>query len=160
VQPHSNANAIGLRPQGHGARRSGGFGGPNKRAGGAPPNRPRADFDEIQPDSNANRSPYVMTTLTVPGGAPRGPNEGGIANRGNRSGPRGRPGGGGAGGGKGGGQFRGKGGPASNQRHGPMRGGEADGNVAPSEGSAQPAPREVDGNVAPPKPAMPRDDDD
>ena len=161
VQPHSNANAIGLRPQGHGARRSGGFGGPNKRAGGAPPNRPRADFDEIQPDSNANRSPYVMTTLTVPGGAPRGPNEGGIANRGNRSGSRGRPGGGGAGGGKGGGQFRGKGGPGSNrQRPGPMQGGEADGNVAPSEGSAQPAPREVDGNVAPPKPAMPRDDDD
>ncbi len=42
----------------------------------------------------------------------------------------------------------------------PDAGGEADGNVAPSEGSAQPAPREVDGNVAPPKPAMPRDDDD
>jgi hypothetical protein len=98
-----------------------------------------------------------MTTLTIPGGAPRGPNEGGFANRGNRSGPRGRPGGGK----QGGGQFRGKGGqgPPRNRPHRPP-GVEADGNVAPSGGDANRAPREVDGNVARPEPAKPRDDDD
>jgi 23S rRNA pseudouridine2605 synthase len=160
TQPHSNANAIGLRPHGQGPRRPGGFGGPNKGGGGGGPrpNRPRTDFDENQPESNANRSPYVMTTLTIPGGAPRGPNEGGFANRGNRSGPRGRPGGGGK---QGGGQFRGKGGQGP-QRNRPNRppGVEADGNVAPSAGDANRAPREVDGNVARPEPAKPRDDDD
>ncbi|MEO8754510.1 MAG: pseudouridine synthase [Casimicrobiaceae bacterium] len=163
TQPHSNANAIGLRPHGQGARRSGGFGGP-KQGGGGPrpnPNQPRTDFDEIQPLSNANRSPYVMTTLGVPGGAPRGPNEGGFANRGNRSGPRGsRPGGGQPGKGGGGGQFRGKGGAGPNrQRQGKPGGGEADGNVMPAGGDARPAPREVDGNIALPEAAKPRDDD-
>ena len=160
TQPHSNANAIGLRPHGQGARRSGGFGGPNKGGGPRPnQNQPRTDFDENQPLSNANRSPYVMTTLSVPGGAPRGPNEGGFANRGNRSGPRGRPGGGGPPG-KGGGQFRGKGGPGPNRpRHGKPGGGEADGNVMPAAGDARPAPREVDGNVAVPEAPKPRDDD-
>ena len=157
TQPLSNANAIGLRPHGQG-RRPGGFGGPNKGAGGARPNQPRTDFDENQPLSNANRSPYVMTTLTVPGGAPRGPNEGGLANRGNRSGPRGRPGGG-----KGGGQFRGKGppqGPPRNRAGGPP-GEEANGNVAPREASGSREPRdEPNGNIALPKPAVPRDDDE
>ncbi len=174
TQPQSNANAIGLRPQGKGNRHGGRFQGHGKGPGQPRPasNGPRMDFDEIQPQSNANRSPYAMATLTVPGGAPRGNNEGGHASRGNRSGPRGRPGGKG-------GQFRGKGGPPGphRQQRGPMRGGEVDGNVPPREadgnrvrsevdGNRAPpeinikrAPREVDGNIAPPSTAVPRDDD-
>jgi 23S rRNA pseudouridine2605 synthase len=155
TQPLSNANAIGLRPQGQGPRRDRGFGG-GPKGGGPRPNRPRTNFDENQPESNANRSPYVMTTLTVPGGAPRGPNEGGPGNRGNRSGPRGRPGGGGQ-------QFRGKGGgqgPPRN-RQGRPPGVEVNGNVAPPDDAGNRAPRdEANGNVALPKPPAPRDDED
>jgi len=141
-----------LRPQGKGPRRGGAFAGPGK--GGPPrPRGPRVDFDENQPHSNANASPFGHSTLTVPGGAPRGNGEGGFASRGNRSGPRGRPGsGGGAGGGKGGGQFRGKGGQGGPNPHRPAqprpRGGEADGNVAPRGAEGHAAPAEADGNRA------------
>lgn len=161
TQPMSNANAIGLRPHGQGQRRQGGFGGNAGNSGASRPNRQRLNFDETQPESNANRSPYAMATLTVPGGAPRGPNEGGFANRGNRNGPRGRPGGGGKPGG-GGQQFRGKGGQGQpRNRSGRPQGGEVDGNVAPRGANANRAPRdEPNGNIALPKPPAPRDDDD
>ncbi|MBK9116165.1 MAG: rRNA pseudouridine synthase [Betaproteobacteria bacterium] len=132
TQPLSNANAIGLRPHGKGPRRGGAVPG-----GGPRPQRPRVDFDEMQPANNANASPFGRTTLTVPGGVPRGVGEAGNALRGNRSGPRGRPGGqqrrgkGGQGGqGAQGGQAhrRGPGGPR----------GERDGNVAPRERGINP----------------------
>ncbi len=121
TQPLSNANAIGLRPHGKGPRRGGGGG-----AGGG--QRPRVDFDEMQPATNANASPFGRTTLTVPGGAPRGGGDGPGAPRGNRSGPRGRPGGQ---------QRRGKGGQGGQaHRRGP--GGPRDGNVAPRDRSINP----------------------
>ncbi len=157
TQPHSNANAIGLRPAGKGPRREGRYGGQHKTGRQQHP-RPRVDFDENQPHSNANASPFGRGTLSVPGGAPRGPSGTGPGPRGNRSGPRGR-----AGGGfdkSGGGQTRGSGGPHAPQRqrqHHPR--GEANGNVASREPPR--APRgEADGNVAPPTPAVPRDDDE
>ncbi len=182
VQPHSNANAIGLRPPGE-HRRKGGFGGPNKggyggqnkggaggqNAGNGPrPQRQRVDFDSQQPLSNANGFPFGAMSNSAPSGAPRGPG-GNFNPRGNRNGPRGRPddggpggggGGGGSPGGTGGGQSRGKGpghqGPRKNR--GP--GGEVNGNVAPPEGGARRAPRpDADGNVALPKPPVPRDED-
>jgi translation initiation factor IF-2 len=136
-----------LRPH-HKQQRREGFGGPGK--GNAPrPHQPhsqqrgpRVDFDEIQPASNANASPFGHT-LSLPRKGPPG-NEGAFNPRGNRSGPRGRPGG------KGGGGFRGKGGPSNRPRQGGPRG-EANGNVAP--------PREADGNVAPPPTGLPRDED-
>jgi 23S rRNA pseudouridine2605 synthase len=151
MQPHSNANAIGLRPPGKGPRRGGGFGGPHK-GNGPRPQRSNVNFDENQPHSNANASPFGRTTLTVPGGVPRGAPEGGFGARGNRGGPRGRPGGGGPGKGTGG-PPRGKG------QHGPNRPrqpreaegnivarGEVDGNRAPREADGNRAPREADGN--------------
>ena len=127
TQPVSNANAIGVRVMQKHPRRA--------FAEQAPGNGPQAarsgvDFDEIQPQSNANASPFGARTLTLPAHAKRGNGEAGlnVNARGNRSGPRGRPGG------KGGGGFRGKGGPQP-QRHrqeGPRV--EADGNVAPPAG--------------------------
>ena len=163
TQPHSNANAIGLRPTSKGPRRSSGFGGQGK--GGPPrPRGPHVDFDENQPHSNANASPFGSSTLRAPGMAPRANGEPGFVTRGNRSGPRGRPGGGG----KGGGQFRGKAGnapqrqPQGNARRGEANGNvvqrevdgnrasrEADGNRASREADGNRAPREVDGNRAP-----------
>jgi len=156
TQPLSNANAIGLRPQGGGkARRQGGFGGAKGQGGhggygshgggyggsGPRQQRPRVDFDEIQPTSNANASPFATTRLSLPQGAPRPgaghANDGGFNHRGNRGGPRGRSGG------KGG--FRAKNGPR------PPKGAprEVNGNVAPREANGNVAPREVNGNVAP-----------
>ncbi len=156
TQPQSNANAIGLRPSGGGPRRNSGHGG-SKGAGGAGPRHPRShvNFDENQPQSNANASPFGRSTLTVPGGGPRGagPGAGGFAARGNRSGPRGRPGGAGKGNGVPG---RGK------HAHGPQRhrqAGEANGNVAPSA-DGRPASDEANGNVALPPTRAPRDDDE
>ena len=52
------------------------------------PSRPRHNFDEVQPQSNANAAPFGRTTLTVPGGAPRGFAEGAAPRQ--RSGPRAR----------------------------------------------------------------------
>jgi len=53
-------------------------------AHGQRPPRARHNFDEVQPQSNANAAPFGRTTLTVPGGAPRG--------YGNESAPRQRSG--------------------------------------------------------------------
>ncbi len=157
TQPQSNANAIGLRPAGGGkARRQAGFGGPKGQgaqggghaggygggSGGQGPRqqRPRVDFDEIQPTSNANASPFATTRLSLPQGGSRAGSgkagDGGFGHRGARAGARGRPGGKGA--------FRGKNGarpPKGGQR-------EVNGNVAPRD-AGNAARREVDGNVAP-----------
>lgn len=149
TQPTSNANAIGWHGHGSGAsHRAAGYGGPKGYGGGkghgghgaghaARPSRPRIDFDEIQPTSNANASPFATTRLSLPQHAPRGGDAAGYGPgaRGNRSGPRGR------GAGKGG--FRGKGGPS--QPKGAPR--EVNGNVAPREPRGE--RREVNGNVAP-----------
>jgi len=110
--------------------------GKGPRHGNAPPQNhqqqrpPRAhnNFDEVQPLSNANASPFVSTTLSVPGNAHRG----GHASQGHgsqRSGPRAKRWGAGA--------QPGQGQPGGGQR----------GNKPPHRG---PKPfREVDGNVAP-----------
>jgi 23S rRNA pseudouridine2605 synthase len=50
------------------------------------PSRPRHNFDEVQPQSNANASPFGRTTLSAPGGAARG--HGNEASQRHRSGPR------------------------------------------------------------------------
>ncbi|MEP7329775.1 MAG: pseudouridine synthase [Betaproteobacteria bacterium] len=171
VQPQSNANAIGLRQPGE-QRRKGNFGGSNKggfgggqnrsgfggqnkggfggqnNSGGPRPNRQHVDFDNQQPQSNANGFPFGAVGFSTPG-APRGPG-GNFNPRGNRNGPRG-PGGGG------GGQFRGKGPGNAGPRPNRGPGGEANGNVAPG---AKRAPRpDADGNVALPKPPKADDDD-
>jgi hypothetical protein len=96
-------------------------------------NGPRVDFDEIQPQSNDNASPFGHTlSLRNRGPRPSGAAGAGNANdssfnaRGNRSGPRGRPNKG----------FRGnKGGPPGENRQ-PRR--EVDGNVAPKEEGGPP----------------------
>ena len=172
VQPHSNANAIGLRAPGE-HRRKGGFGGSNKggfggqnkdgfggqnSGGGQRLQRQRVDFDNQQPQSNANGFPFGSGGFGTPGGAPRGPG-GNFNPRGNRNGPRG-PGGGGQFRGKGQGQAQGQGqgnaGPRQNR--GPR--GEADGNVAPRDAGAKRASRpDADGNVALPKPPVSHDED-
>ncbi|HJU24255.1 MAG TPA: pseudouridine synthase [Casimicrobiaceae bacterium] len=79
-------NAQPQQPRGpqHDQRRS----GPKPHAQPGRPSRPRNNFDEMQPQSNANASPFGRTTLTVPGGAPRG--FGNERPRGQRSGPRAR----------------------------------------------------------------------
>jgi len=156
----------GPRPEGLGGQGSG-----QGQGGGQRPQRTHTDFDNQQPHSNANASPFATNRLGVPGG-PRGgqrggpPGQGGFANRGNRSGPRGRPGGG-----QGNGQFRAKGnnqggghGGTHGAGNGPRRNGprgEADGNVAPREVDGNQAPREeANGNIAPRNPVVPHDDDD
>ena len=163
----------GLAGQGGGQGQGQGQGRAQGPGGGQRPPRTRTDFDNQQPMSNANASPFAGNRMGAPGaprGGPRGgpPGPGGFANRGNRSGPRGRPGGG-----QGNGQFRAKGGGQDGgngpRRNGPPRG-EADGNVAPREADGNRAPREVDGNRAPREeangnialrnPVVPRDDDD
>lgn len=161
MQPHSNANAIGLRPPGKGPRRGGGFGGPHKGTGPRPP-RSNVNFDENQPQSNANASPFGRGTLSVPGAIPRGAPEGGFGSRGNRSGPRGRPGPGGPGKAAGG-SPRGKGAPGGKGPRQPRHGqgqaaarGEPDGNRAPREADGNRAPREADGNRAPREPDVSR----
>jgi hypothetical protein len=79
-------NAQPQQPRGpqHDQRRN----GPKPHAHSARPPRARNNFDEMQPQSNANASPFGRTTLTVPGGAPRG--FGNDRPRGQRSGPRAR----------------------------------------------------------------------
>jgi len=148
VQPMSNANAIGLRPPGGGkARRGGAFGGQKGFGGGQGghaggqgqrPHRQRVDFDEIQPTSNANASPFSGARLSLPQGARRSGSPGGGEGANARN-PRGNARGGRPGGGKG--NFRGK---SAGPGKGPR---EANGNVAPS--GARHQAREVNGNVAP-----------
>jgi 23S rRNA pseudouridine2605 synthase len=126
-------------------------GGPPRRGAGPHvqrPHRPRHNFDEVQPQSNANATPFGRSTLTAPGNVP-----GGFGNANgprHRSGPRahakfgapngvppqnpqqrGRP-------------FDAGKGPARHKPRGNRKFGEANGNVA---NAAQRG--EVDGNVAP-----------
>ena len=79
------------RPE-NGPKRGPGFKGdraqvsqrPGAHGQGQRPPRARHNFDEVQPQSNANASPFGRSTLTVPGGGPRG--------YGNDTGPRHRSG--------------------------------------------------------------------
>jgi 23S rRNA pseudouridine2605 synthase len=93
-----------------------------------PAQQPRHNFDEVQPHSNANASPFGHTTLTVPGGKPR-PHQPQGGPR-HRSGPRAHKG------------HFGKPHPAHGgarpQRNGPPR--EVNGNVAPRD--ERPLPRD------------------
>jgi 23S rRNA pseudouridine2605 synthase len=124
---------------------------------GQRPPRPRHNFDEVQPQSNANATPFGRTTLTVPGNAPRGFNDNQSGPR-QRSGPRAHAKFGAANGHAAGNSqpprqgagegFRGAG---RGKRHAKRRF-EVDGNVAPKG--------EVNGNVAPPfEPPLASDDD-
>ena len=176
--PPSSPHPAGTRPPG---KRGNGPRAPQKpndrprhddsQRGNAPPNgqrpqrppRVRHNFDEVQPQSNANAAPFGRTTLTAPGGASRG--YGNDATPRHRSGPRahnatyGKPNGNGPGNAYAGGHenrrvggFGGSKGPGRGQRPAQRPRGEVDGNVAPKG--------EVNGNVAPPgeKPMMPDDD--
>ncbi|MBA3507626.1 MAG: pseudouridine synthase, partial [Betaproteobacteria bacterium] len=109
VQPHSNAQAP------HSAAR-----------------RERSNYDEVQPHSNANASPFGKSTLTVPGGRPRGAPPIPGAPR-HRSGPRAAKGGGYGGG------------------HGSSHGGTHSPSASTQRHQRRPnQPRaDVDGNVAP-----------
>ncbi len=81
------------RPHGQGGARAaqGDSQRPPANPRGNEPRAPRAprerhNFDEVQPQSNANAAPFGRTTLTAPSGAPRG--YGNDANPRHRSGPR------------------------------------------------------------------------
>jgi len=135
---------------------------PGLSNGQRPPRPPRAqhNFDEVQPQSNANASPFGRTSLSTPGGGPRSfHNDGGPRHR---SGPRphngkfgkagnGQPAFGATHDRRGGADsFRG---PGNGQRPGKRPRADVDGNVAPRA--------EANGNVALPgesKPPMPDDD--
>jgi 23S rRNA pseudouridine2605 synthase len=72
------------QPAHHHARRK-----PSKsNAKGQRAPHPRHNFDEVQPQSNANASPFGRSTLTVPGGTPRGFGNGNESASRHRSGPR------------------------------------------------------------------------
>ena len=58
----------------------------NPHGQGQRPPHARDNFDEVQPQSNANANPFARTTLTVPGAVTRG--HGGGAGARHRSGPR------------------------------------------------------------------------
>ena len=129
-QPMSNANASAVRV----------FQKPPRRQPSGPGNGPRVDFDEIQPQSNDNASPFGHTLTLRPrgprtngGGGNPNAGEGSFNARGNRSGPRGRPNKG----------FRGnKSGPPGQNRERPPR--EVDGNVAPKGEGGAPKPSSDD----------------
>ena len=180
-QPHS-AGRPGKRGPGRNAHPNpgerprhdaAGSGGPAQ--GKRPPRPPRVqhNFDEVQPHSNANAAPFGRTTLTVPGGVPRGHGHAGGPRQ--RSGPRahaakyGKANGNSPGHTYAGhhehrrdGAFDTFKGPGRGQRS-PKRGrADVEGNVAPRrEVNANVAPRgEVNGTVTPPgeKPFGPDDD--
>ena len=77
-RPHHKPSKPGFRPHGKGGNPQ----GPTANAGngqgrfpGAPPRhqqRPRSNFDEIQPQSNANASPFATSRGPNAGGAQRG----------------------------------------------------------------------------------------
>jgi 23S rRNA pseudouridine2605 synthase len=82
-QHHRPGHPQGGAPRGPMQGQGGGHGKPHGRPGGKPafqkgprPNGPTSnhvhDYDERQPLSNANASPFGRTTLTVPGGTPHG----------------------------------------------------------------------------------------
>ncbi|MEO8536253.1 MAG: pseudouridine synthase [Betaproteobacteria bacterium] len=141
-------------------------------ASGPRPPRQQHNFDEVQPQSNANASPFGRATLSVPGGAGRSyGNDNGPRHRSgpraqkskfghpNASAanavPRGQDGNRGGGGGDG---FKGPRG----QRPPRVATAESNGNVASrSEVNGNVAPRaEVNGNVAPPGERTRQPDDD
>jgi 23S rRNA pseudouridine2605 synthase len=68
--PMQGAGPAGNRPPGRGGK---GFTkGPRPNGPNTQPNGPRHDYDERQPLSNANASPFATSTLSVRGGMPRG----------------------------------------------------------------------------------------
>ncbi|MBA3505013.1 MAG: pseudouridine synthase, partial [Betaproteobacteria bacterium] len=139
VQPQSNAQA----PHPDARRERNNYDEVQPHSNAQPPHsgtrRERSNYDEVQPHSNANASPFGKSTLTMPGGRPRGSPPIPGAPR-HRSGPRAA---------KGGGYGSGHGGPhtpsTSVQRH----------QRRPREPRA-----EVDGNVAPKGQERPPVDDD
>ena len=72
--PHKGGKP-GHRPHQKGNHRPPGQHGPNagngQWRGPQKPQRPRGNFDEVQPQSNANASPFATTRLGVPANAPR-----------------------------------------------------------------------------------------
>jgi 23S rRNA pseudouridine2605 synthase len=79
-RPHAKGGPRPPGQQGAGAG-NGQWRGPQK------PHRPRGNFDEIQPQSNANASPFATTRLTVPNATPSRTFGNDTAPR-HRSGPR------------------------------------------------------------------------
>ena len=147
-QPHGEGQRTGAPPYGQRPQR---------------PPRTSHNFDEVQPQSNANAAPFGRATLSVPGGSPR--SYGNDTGPRHRSGPRahnatfGKANGTGPGHGfagnhdpRRGGGSEGFKGPGRGQRPPKRAHGEANGNVAPKG--------DVDGNVAPPgeKPVLTDDD--
>ena len=130
------------RPHGKGAPRlgrgqvNGPFANSNAPGTHSGARREHRNYDEVQPQSNANASPFGKSTLTVPGGRPRGaPTVPGAPRH--RSGPRAAKGSG-HGGGYGGAHSPG----AQAQRHQrrPNRPrADVDGNVAPPSQERKPA---------------------
>jgi len=180
---HQGQPAAGPRPPGRrgpGPKHRNNDRPPRDNASGGPgnvqrpprPQRPQHNFDEVQPQSNANASPFGRSTLSVPGNSPRGYGNEGMPRH--RSGPRAHPGKFGApnngaqGGPYGGGQGQRNGGqpgfkgPGRGQRPPRRAHGNSDGNVAPRHevnGNVAPKP-EVNGNVAPPGETHRVSDDD
>ena len=119
--PGKPAATGGTRPPQDNSRRR-----PAKQAPQGPrPPRQGHNFDEVQPQSNANASPFGRSTLSVPDGAPRGyGNDGGVRHR---SGPRAH-----------------KAGNANGQRRGPASAGAYDDRRAPDQRTyIKPAPKPV-----------------
>jgi 23S rRNA pseudouridine2605 synthase len=175
-RPHGKRGMGPARPQGQGSGRPAYDGAPRPPGNGPRPSRPpgeRHNFDEVQPQSNANAAPFGRT-LSAPGGAPRG--YGNDSGPRHRSGPRAPKGGhgnpnGGYGNSHGNAPSRTYAG-AEDKRQSGGPGARAPGRVAPRvevrykgvrhEGNVRIAPKpEASGNVAPAaeKPQV-RDDDD
>jgi len=155
-RPHGPGGKPGFRKHGKGGPRPQGQGhGPRPEHGhvpgqgqGAPaqftpgnghprpqrPQRQKGNFDEVQPTSNANASPFATSRGSMPQGGPRGYGHGGGAGPRHRGGPRG--------------QGQGFTGPMSS-------GNSAHHNARPGK----PRP-EVNGNVAPRNEAPPPADDE
>ena len=80
ARPHHAHGKPAHRPHGKGGPRPGGYGGPGAvngqplTAGPSHPKPPRqqGNFDEVQPQSNANASPFSTPRLGKPGGFTRG----------------------------------------------------------------------------------------
>ncbi len=142
-RPHHKGPKPGFRPHVKGPPHQGhsgpGAGNGQARFSGAPHRQPphqRGNFDEVQPQSNANASPFATPRNANPGGAHRGsgPHDGPR----HRSGPRAKAAGFGGGGGQ-----KGPGGFGHRHAQRPEK------------------PRaEVNGNVAPPGVPTPPSDDD
>jgi 23S rRNA pseudouridine2605 synthase len=93
-RPHFKSGKPGFRPHGKGGPRPAAPIGPMAGNGQGPgaetphrkPPRQSGNFDEIQPQSNANASPFATTRMTKPGGYSRGADAQGAPRH--RSGPR------------------------------------------------------------------------